>query len=154
MAKNYRDAIDILFESGRLGQKNGLGFYKYTLDRKGKQKKEIDPDAVKLLSFSSNPASFFDENDIINRMMVPMINEVVRCLEERIIASPQEADIALVYGLGFPAFRGGVFRYLDTMGLKNYIDIADKLASLGPLYVVPKSLRDKASKNETYLNLP
>lgn len=154
MAKNYRDAIDILFESGRLGQKNGLGFYKYTLDRKRKQKKEIDPDAVKLLSFSSNPASFFDENDIINRMMVPMINEVVRCLEERIIASPQEADIALVYGLGFPAFRGGVFRYLDTMGLKNYIDIADKLASLGPLYVIPKSLRDKASKNETYLNLP
>ena len=61
------------------------------------------------------------------RMMIPMINEVVRCLEEQIIASPAEADIALVYGLGFPPFRGGALCYLDSLGLKNYVELAENM---------------------------
>lgn len=152
MTKNYRDAIDVMFENHRLGQKNGAGFYKYTLNKKGKLKKELDADIDKLLAPLFEKKSELDENAIINRMMIPMINEVVRCLEEQIIASPQEADIALIYGLGFPAFRGGLFWYLDTIGLTNYITIADKLANLGPLYLVPQSLRDKAAINENYLS--
>lgn len=150
MAKSYRDAIDIMFENKRFGQKNGLGFYKYIVDRKGKPKRETDIDAEKLLTPLSIKKYNANENDIINRMMVPLINEVLRCLDEQIIASPQEADIALLYGLGFPAFRGGALWYLDTIGLANYIAIADKFTNLGPIYHVPQSLRNKAAKNETY----
>ncbi len=85
-------------------------------------------------------------------MMIPMINEVVRCLEENIIATPAEADMALVYGLGFPPFRGGVFRYLDSLGLANYVALADQYAHLGALYEVPQGLREKAAQSETYYN--
>lgn len=52
-------------------------------------------------------------------MMIPMVNEVVRCLEEGIIASPAEADMALVYGLGFPPFHGGAFRWLIPWAAQN-----------------------------------
>lgn len=152
MAKSYRDAVDVMFESERFGQKNGVGFYKYSIDRKGKPKKDVDADVTGLLASVLGSAADYSDEEIINRMMVPMINEVVRCLEEGIIATPQEADMALVYGLGFPPFRGGVFRYLDTIGLANYVAIADQLANLGPAYEVPQGLRDKATKGEGYFD--
>ncbi|NGN99998.1 fatty acid oxidation complex subunit alpha FadB [Grimontia sp. S25] len=152
MAKSYRDAVDVMFESERFGQKNGIGFYKYSVDRKGKPKKDVDADVAGLLSSVLGSATDYSDEEIINRMMVPMINEVVRCLEEGIIATPQEADMALVYGLGFPPFRGGVFRYLDTIGLANYVAMADQLANLGPAYEVPQGLRDKAAKGEGYFD--
>lgn len=91
---------------------------------------------------------------MIARMMIPMINEVVRCLEEGIIASPAEADMALVYGLGFPPFHGGPFRYLDTMGLAEYVALADRYAHLGPIYQVPDRLRAKAAQGDTYYPVP
>ncbi|SKA63641.1 fatty acid oxidation complex subunit alpha FadB [Enterovibrio nigricans] len=152
MAKSYRDAVDVMFESQRFGQKNGIGFYQYSVDKKGRSKKDKDADVAGLLASVLGTATNYSDEDIINRMMVPMINEVVRCLEEGIIASPQEADMALVYGLGFPPFRGGVFRYLDTIGLANYVAIADSLTNLGPAYEVPQGLRDKATKGEGYFD--
>ncbi|WP_407331818.1 fatty acid oxidation complex subunit alpha FadB [Enterovibrio sp. 27052020O] len=152
MAKDYRDGVDVMFEQQRFGQKNGVGFYKYSVDRKGKPKKDVDADVAGLLAGVIGSNTDYSDEEIINRMMVPMINEVVRCLEEGIIATPQEADMALVYGLGFPPFRGGVFRYLDTIGLETYVAMADKLANLGPAYEVPQGLRDKAAKGEGYFD--
>lgn len=150
MSKKYKDCVDILFENKRLGQKNTQGFYQYSLDKKGKIKKHIDNDVEFLFSSISNTKHDFADEIIINRMMVPMLNEVVRCLDDGIIACPEQADLALVYGLGFPAFQGGAFQYLDTIGLKNYVAIADELSHLGPLYEVPKSLREKAKTSDCY----
>lgn len=101
MQKDYRDAIDALFDANRFGQKNGLGFWRYKDDSKGKPKKEEDAAVDSLLADVSQPKRDFSDEEIIARMMIPMVNEVVRCLEEGIIASPAEADMALVYGLGF-----------------------------------------------------
>jgi 3-hydroxyacyl-CoA dehydrogenase/enoyl-CoA hydratase/3-hydroxybutyryl-CoA epimerase/enoyl-CoA isomerase len=101
MQKDYRDAIDALFDANRFGQKNGLGFWRYKEDSKGKPKKEEDAEVNALLAEVSQPKRDFSDDEIIARMMIPMVNEVVRCLEEGIIASPAEADMALVYGLGF-----------------------------------------------------
>ncbi|GAD31208.1 fatty oxidation complex, alpha subunit FadB [Photobacterium leiognathi lrivu.4.1] len=152
MGKNSKDAIDVMFEAQRFGQKNGIGFFSYSLDRKGTPKKSLSEDAHVLLAPVSKPQTKFESDAIIARMMIPMINEVVRCLEENIIATPAEADMALVYGLGFPPFRGGVFRYLDSLGLANYVALADQYAHLGALYEVPQGLREKAAQGETYYN--
>ncbi|WP_060990140.1 fatty acid oxidation complex subunit alpha FadB [Photobacterium leiognathi] len=152
MGKNGKDAIDVMFEAQRFGQKNGIGFFSYSLDRKGKPKKSLSEDAHALLAPVSKSQTKFESDAIIARMMIPMINEVVRCLEENIIATPAEADMALVYGLGFPPFRGGVFRYLDSLGLANYVALADQYAHLGALYEVPQGLREKAAQGETYYN--
>ncbi len=150
MGKNGRDTIDALYDANKLGQKNGSGFYTYSVDHKGKPKKTFDKSVLSLFeSITENSQSFSDE-DIINRTMIPMINEVVLCLQEGIIASPQEADMALVYGLGFPPFRGGVFRYLDSMGIQAYIQSASQYQNLSPMYHVPQLLLDMAEKNETF----
>ena len=150
MAKDYRDAIDALFEAGRYGQKNGLGFWRYKEDSKGKPRKELDDSVESLLADVSQPKREFSDEEIVARMMIPMVNEVVRCLEEGIIASPAEADMALVYGLGFPPFHGGAFRWLDTLGSAKYLDMAQQYQHLGPLYAVPDGLRAKARLNEPY----
>jgi len=150
MAKDYRDAIDALFEAGRYGQKNGLGFWRYKEDSKDKPRKEQDETVESLLADVSQPKREFSDEEIIARMMIPMVNEVVRCLEEGVIASPAEADMALVYGLGFPPFHGGAFRWLDTLGSAKYLDMAQQYEHLGPLYAVPDGLRAKARLNEPY----
>ncbi|MFB5143999.1 fatty acid oxidation complex subunit alpha FadB [Vibrio diabolicus] len=150
MGKQGRDAIDALFEADKYGQKNGNGFYSYTIDKKGKPKKTFSEEILPVLADVCADKQDFDEQTIIQRMMIPMINEVVLCLQEGIIATPQEADMALVYGLGFPPFRGGVFRYLDSVGIAEYVEMAEQHAELGAMYQVPQMLIDMAAKGESF----
>jgi 3-hydroxyacyl-CoA dehydrogenase/enoyl-CoA hydratase/3-hydroxybutyryl-CoA epimerase/enoyl-CoA isomerase len=150
MGKQEKDAIDALFEADKYGQKNGSGFYSYSVDKRGKPKKSFDDNILPVLASVCNERQAFDDQTIIERMMVPMINEVVLCLQEEIIASPQEADMALVYGLGFPPFRGGVFRYLDSIGIANFVEITKKYADLGAMYQAPQMLIDMAAKGESF----
>ena len=150
MQKDYRDAIDVLFDAQRFGQKNGKGFYLWEQDKKGKAQKKADPAVDALLEPVCQPKRVFSDDDIANRMMLPMLNEVVRCLEENIIASPAEADMALVYGLGFPPFRGGAFRFMDTLGNSNVVDQAKRYIALGPLYALPEGLVQKAHQHQSW----
>ncbi|MGL0935227.1 fatty acid oxidation complex subunit alpha FadB [Vibrio vulnificus] len=150
MGKQGRDAIDALFEANKYGQKNGSGFYTYTMDKKGKPKKAFSDEIVPILAPVCADQQAFDDQTIIQRMMIPMINEVVLCLQEGIIASAQEADMALVYGLGFPPFRGGVFRYLDSVGIANFVAMAQQHVELGAMYQVPQMLIDMAEKGQTF----
>ncbi|MBO2639399.1 fatty acid oxidation complex subunit alpha FadB [Shewanella algae] len=150
MGKTGKDAIDIMFGHERLGQKNGKGFYQYSVDKRGKPKKDKDPVSYELLQAEFGELKEFSSDEIIARTMIPMIIETVRCLEEGIVATPAEADMGLVYGLGFPPFRGGVFRYLDTMGVANFVALADKYAHLGGLYQVTDGMRELAANNGSY----
>ncbi|EPQ9986335.1 fatty acid oxidation complex subunit alpha FadB [Vibrio vulnificus] len=150
MGKQGRDAIDALFEANKYGQKNGSGFYTYTMDKKGKPKKAFSDEIVPILAPVCAAQQAFDDQTIIQRMMIPMINEVVLCLQEGIIASAQEADMALVYGLGFPPFRGGVFRYLDSVGIANFVAMAQQHVELGAMYQVPQMLINMAEKGQTF----
>ncbi len=150
MKKDYRDAIDVLFDAKRYGQKNQQGFWRWETDSKGKAKKVGDSETDRLLQSVCQPKRVFSDEEIIARMMIPMINEVVRCLEEGVIASPAEADMALVYGLGFPPFHGGAFRYLDTLGSDTFVAGAEPFAELGALYQLPEALRDKAAQRASW----
>jgi len=150
MGKQGRDAIDALYDANKYGQKNGSGFYNYTVDKKGKPKKLYSEEVLSVFADVCAESQAFDDQTIIHRMMIPMINEVVLCLQEKIIASPQEADMALVYGLGFPPFRGGVFRYLDSVGIAEFVEMAKQYEDLGAMYHVPQMLIDMAAKGETF----
>ena len=88
--------------------------------------------------------------DIVGRLMVAMCLETVRCLEDGIVESPIEADMGLILGLGFPKFRGGALRYIDTMGADNFCALADRYAALGPLYEVTAGLREMANNGTTF----
>ena len=122
MGKSGNDAIDVMFENKRLGQKNGKGFYAYSVDSRGKPKKDVDPTSYELLKAAFGEQKAFDADEIIARTMIPMIIETVRCLEEGIIASARDGDIGAIFGIGFPPFLGGPFRYIDQLG-------ADKLVA-------------------------
>jgi 3-hydroxyacyl-CoA dehydrogenase/enoyl-CoA hydratase/3-hydroxybutyryl-CoA epimerase/enoyl-CoA isomerase len=145
-----KDVIDALFESDRYGQKNGTGFYQYRVDKKGRPKKTFSDEILPLISSVCAVQQTFDEDTIMQRMMIPIINEVVLCLEEGIIAPPQEADMALVYGLGFLLFRGGVFRYLDSIGIAEFIAMAKQYADLGAMYQPSQMLIDMAERGESF----
>ncbi|UWN51567.1 Fatty acid oxidation complex subunit alpha [Alcanivorax sp. ALC70] len=92
----------------------------------------------------------YDAEEIIARMMIPMCTETVRCLEDNIVGSPAEADMAMIYGIGFPPFRGGPLRYIDSIGTKAFAELCDKYAHLGALYEAPQMLKDKAAKGESF----
>lgn len=150
MAKLDNDPVAAMFKADRYGQKNGLGFYAYSKDAKGKPKKDIDPASVSLLAGIASDKQEFSADDIIARVMVPMINETIRCLEEGIVASAAEADMGLIYGLGFPPFRGGPLRYADTIGLTNFVALADKYAHLGEIYQVTDKTRAMAEAGQRF----
>ena len=150
MAGQGEAAVDLMFKEQRFGQKNKLGFYAYEKDKKGRLQKQIDHALVeKLAGLCENPIELSDEQ-IIDHLMIPLCLEVARCLEENIVASPAEADLALVYGIGFPPFLGGALKYIDTIGLKNFCDKADTLAAVSPLYSVPTQMREMAAQGETF----
>lgn len=136
MATTERTALDVMFEARRLGQKSGSGFYTYAKDKKGVPRKSEDPEVKSLIEplVRANNSASISDSDIVDRMMLPLLIECSRCLEDGIVATPVEVDLALVYGLGFPPFRGGPFRYADSIGLKALCDKAAGFASLGKLY--------------------
>jgi 3-hydroxyacyl-CoA dehydrogenase / enoyl-CoA hydratase / 3-hydroxybutyryl-CoA epimerase / enoyl-CoA isomerase len=150
MNKTFKDAVDVLFENGRLGQKNGKGFYEYQDDKNGKPIKSTSPGAIELLTPHMAAPKTFSDEEIVARMMIPMVLESARCLEENIVASPPEADLALIYGLGFPPFRGGVFSWIDEMGLAEFVRLADQYKNLGPLYAVTNTMRTMSENGQRY----
>jgi 3-hydroxyacyl-CoA dehydrogenase/enoyl-CoA hydratase/3-hydroxybutyryl-CoA epimerase/enoyl-CoA isomerase len=143
MAFDQQSPISILHGDGRFGQKNGKGFYAYEPDKKGKKNKVLDDKVNALLDSLVVGSATFSDEEIIARMMIPMCFEVVRCLDEGIVANAVDAEMGLIMGIGFPLFRGGALRYMESIGLKNFIDMANKYSDLGNLYNVPQSLLDR-----------
>ena len=150
MKHEGKNAVDRLFELERFGQKNGKGFYTYEPDRKGKPKKIFNAEINDLLAPVVTSASELTEDDIVARMMIPLCIETVRCLEENIVSSAAEADMGLIYGIGFPPYLGGALHYLDQMGLQAFCDLADKYSHLGKLYEPTAKMREMAKNNDTF----
>ena len=136
MASLGKNAIEAMFERQRLGQKNGKGFYAYVTDKKGFPKKEVDPGSQELLRplIGADLSGALTDQDIVDRMMLPMIFEGSRCLEDGIVDGPASVDLGLLTGLGFPPFRGGALWYADSVGLKTLCQKAEQFKALGKLY--------------------
>jgi 3-hydroxyacyl-CoA dehydrogenase/enoyl-CoA hydratase/3-hydroxybutyryl-CoA epimerase len=109
--------------AGRLGKKNLKGLYVY--EAGGRQKK-FDPEIYKILGVEPKSGKI-PATEMVERCILVMINEAAMCLDEQVVASPEELDLGMIMGTGFPPFRGGLARYADTLGpakivelLKNY----------------------------------
>lgn len=150
MKDDGRTAIDVMYDANRLGQKNGKGFYLYEMDKKGKPKKVVDPQSYELLKPIVSETRELSDEDIINYMMIPLCLETVRCLEDKIVETAAEADMGLIYGIGFPPFRGGALRYIDSIGVAEFVALADKYADLGPLYQPTAKLREMAANGQRF----
>jgi len=150
MKHEFKDPTTVMYENKRYGQKNDVGFYKYEIDKKGKQKKVVDETTYELIKDVCGEAKEFDAEEIVARMMIPLCLETVRCLEDDIISSAADADMALIFGIGFPPFRGGALRYIDSVGLSAFIELCEKYADLGALYQPTDKMREMAKNGESY----
>lgn len=109
--------------SGFLGKKSGSGFYKY--DEKGKSA-GVNDAVIKLLP---NKSVDMDETSIQMRVFLPMINEAAYILDEGIVKDAEKVDLGLIYGIGFPPFRGGLLKYVDDEGLDRIVNAIDRFSS-------------------------
>ena len=120
------EIADALCEAGRFGQKTGKGYYKYEA---GSRAPLPDPEVEKLIDETlqrfGRKRRVVSDDEILERMMYPMINEGARILEEKVAARPSDIDVIWLYGYGWPIYRGGPMFYADPVGLKH---IADRLS--------------------------
>jgi 3-hydroxyacyl-CoA dehydrogenase/enoyl-CoA hydratase/3-hydroxybutyryl-CoA epimerase len=117
------EALRRVIDAGRFGRKSRKGFYFY--DAAGK-KGGVDTSVYELFAPGREHTDLPAE-DIQRRTVYAMLNEAARCLEDGIIRSPRDGDIGAVFGIGFPPFRGGPFRYMDTLGLDTFLQQLDDL---------------------------
>ncbi|HEX9940515.1 MAG TPA: 3-hydroxyacyl-CoA dehydrogenase NAD-binding domain-containing protein [Thermoanaerobaculia bacterium] len=110
----------------RLGRKSRRGFYLYEEKEGGKGEKRVDEAVYRLLGWREKP---LDDQEIVERCWLQMLNETARCMEEGILTNPADVDIGVIFGFGFPPFRGGLLREADRHGLAWVVDRLDGYAA-------------------------
>jgi 3-hydroxyacyl-CoA dehydrogenase/enoyl-CoA hydratase/3-hydroxybutyryl-CoA epimerase len=115
------EALRRVVASGRTGRKGGSGFYRYEQDG---TKGGVDESVYAIIDV---PRRTMDAAEITERCVLAMVNEAVRCLDEGILRSPRDGDVGAVFGIGFPPFRGGPFRYADSIGAAQIVERLEDL---------------------------
>jgi len=130
-----------MIEEGNLGKKSGQGFYKYS---KGKSNGACD------VPRNSTFRLQCENEEIVDRLILIMINEAVRCLEEEVVASPKDVDFGMIMGTGWAPFRGGPIRYLDSIGSKKIAERLQELAKKDAYFTPCDMLLEYAKTNKKF----
>ena len=128
----------------RLGKKSGHGFYEYPADAK----KHLWPGLAEHFPVKAEQPSL---EQVVERLMLIQSLETVRCLEEGVLTSPQDADVGAILGWGYPPFRGGPIGQIHTMGVANFVAACDRLAEqCGERFRPTEGLRKKAEEGAQF----
>ena len=142
-----------LLRSGDLGKKTGAGIYRYDSGKKGRPKASgLNP---RLPSPTSTRAVSLSQSDIVDRLILAMVNEGARAMEERVAATPSELDLATIFGMGFAPFRGGLLAYADARGPDKIVERLQRIAATpsvakrkgGPERFAPAALLTEVAQN-------
>src|SRR5688572_920128 len=134
--------VEKLYAEGRHGKKNGKGLYLYDSGRRK------GPDATVYKTLGIRKPHPADEKAVVEWMLLAMINEASLILDEKIVASAGELDLAMIMGTGFPPFRGGLLRYADSLGLPYVVSRLDELSSrVGPRFRPNEPLKRLADRD-------
>jgi 3-hydroxyacyl-CoA dehydrogenase/enoyl-CoA hydratase/3-hydroxybutyryl-CoA epimerase len=126
-----------LLENGRLGRKNGRGFYRY----RGGHKAGVDESVYSLLGV--RPVADADAAVVERRLVFAMLNEAAMAAADGVVRSPRDGDVGALFGIGFPAFRGGPLRLIDELTASGVVDILRDLEDVhGPRFSPSGSLID------------
>jgi 3-hydroxyacyl-CoA dehydrogenase/enoyl-CoA hydratase/3-hydroxybutyryl-CoA epimerase len=113
--------LEKLVHDQRLGKKSGRGFYRYH-----DKKKYADPTVKQYITLRQKTT--LNDQEMIGRMVYPIINEAARCLQDKVVDRPQNVDLGMVFGTGFAPFRGGLLRYADSVGISKIVDTLHKFS--------------------------
>ncbi len=137
--------VDVLYADHRLGKKGGKGLYRY----KDGKRQGPDADVYKRLGVASPHA--VDAKTAVERMIYAMVNEAAVILEEKIVGTPAELDLAMIMGTGFPPFRGGLLRYADSIGIAKIVACLEEFAKqYGPRFKPTEALRRIAARGAKF----
>jgi 3-hydroxyacyl-CoA dehydrogenase/enoyl-CoA hydratase/3-hydroxybutyryl-CoA epimerase len=136
------EGVQRMTEDGRLGRKSGRGFYRY----EGGKKRAVDETAYEIIEAA--PSSRVPRDDVSPRLVYTMLNEAARALDEGVVRSARDGDIGAIFGIGFPAFRGGPLRYLDEVGADKAVETLEQLAEkYGERFAPCPRLKSMATEN-------
>ena len=139
-------ALSAVLNDNRKGRKNGRGFYLYQGVRNSRR---VDATVYQLLNIS--PRKHLSGENIAQRCIMMMLNEAVRTLDENVIHSERDGDIGAVFGIGFPPFLGGPFRYIDRLGAAQVVSVLERLAQThGERFAPCEALRQRALSGQTF----
>jgi 3-hydroxyacyl-CoA dehydrogenase/enoyl-CoA hydratase/3-hydroxybutyryl-CoA epimerase/3-hydroxyacyl-CoA dehydrogenase/enoyl-CoA hydratase/3-hydroxybutyryl-CoA epimerase/enoyl-CoA isomerase len=117
-----------MVKAGRLGQKTGSGFFSY---KNRKKRAEPDPEFTAFAERYVGQQKKFTEDELTARLFLPMLLEATRVLQDNIVRDPRDVDFGLIFGLGFPAFKGGLLFWADTVGADKILQMLEPLEHLG-----------------------
>ncbi|WP_111976578.1 fatty acid oxidation complex subunit alpha FadJ [Algibacillus agarilyticus] len=146
--------FDALLHDDRKGKKNSRGFYLYDLNQFQrltgvKPGKLVDESVYTLLGVT--PVQKLNAEEVTERCVMQMLNEAARCLEEGIIRNARDGDIGAIFGIGFPPFLGGPFRYIDALGAEHVVSrLAHFESRFGSRFTPCDSLLQMAEENKTF----
>ncbi|MGQ0619329.1 MAG: fatty acid oxidation complex subunit alpha FadB [Panacagrimonas sp.] len=151
MSADYSTIIQRLAGEKRYGQKTGAGFYRYEADAKGRPRRSGDPSVASLIaSVQTDGAKPFADEDILDRMMLAMMLEAARCLDDHVVGTAVEIDTGMRLGTGFPAHHVGPLWAAQTLGLDEVMRRCEKHKALGGAYVAPAGLRGREQAGQCY----
>jgi 3-hydroxyacyl-CoA dehydrogenase/enoyl-CoA hydratase/3-hydroxybutyryl-CoA epimerase/3-hydroxyacyl-CoA dehydrogenase/enoyl-CoA hydratase/3-hydroxybutyryl-CoA epimerase/enoyl-CoA isomerase len=140
------EILQLLFDRGRLGQKVGRGFFDYGPAKGGKPPRGTDSEEVAHLldECRTGDERKFKPGEITDRLFLPMLLEATRVLEDHLVANARDVDLALIFGIGFPPFKGGLFFWADQLGPQKILDKLKTYAALGTRFEPTKLLTQVA----------
>jgi 3-hydroxyacyl-CoA dehydrogenase / enoyl-CoA hydratase / 3-hydroxybutyryl-CoA epimerase len=137
---------EMVEKRGRLGRKNGKGFYDYP----DKGPKKLWPGLAELQPQQLDPDTI-DVNEMKHRLLGIQALETARCFEENVLTDVREADVGSILGFGFAPFSGGTLSYIDMMGTKQFVALCERLAKkYGPRFAASRLLTEMAAKGESF----
>ncbi|MBI2825920.1 MAG: enoyl-CoA hydratase/isomerase family protein [Planctomycetia bacterium] len=142
--------LEAMFKAGRIGQKAGVGFFAY----KGNQGQgQPDPTLADVIGPHIRGKQKLPDDQIIHRLFLPMVLEATRILAEKKVAAPQDVDLGLIFGTGFPPFKGGLLFWADTIGAAKIVELLKPFESLGERYKPTPMLLDLAKSGRGFYDL-
>jgi 3-hydroxyacyl-CoA dehydrogenase / enoyl-CoA hydratase / 3-hydroxybutyryl-CoA epimerase / enoyl-CoA isomerase len=134
--------LEKLVGRGRIGQKVGKGFFDYAPAKGGKPPRGTDSaeTAALIAECRTGPQRKFKTEELTDRLFLPMLVEATRALEDRLVRDVRDVDLALIYGIGFPPFRGGLFFWADQIGPAKIVEKLKQYEPLGKRFEVTQVL--------------
>ncbi len=140
--------LDELVAAGRMGKKSGAGFYSYAKGSRGVD----DPAFEAILAKCRTGQRQISNEEITDRLFLPMLTESSRVLMEGIVREPGDVDMGLLLGIGFPAFRGGILRWADSLGMAKVLEKLKAYERLGARFQPTEQMRKLAAEGKGFYN--